>query len=124
DVYCNGGYLPRAYLIGNSLHYQDLEWYKKMEIHEINYRNYDEHEYGNKTHDEGHELCGDEAHEMSVFQIKIYKMIKYSFNNDKEYVVVKEDEYDDLTITREEACRAYQEIFRMIFEGGMVTRIE
>nr|GEY14283.1 hypothetical protein [Tanacetum cinerariifolium] len=30
DVYCNGGYLPRAYLIGNSLHYQDLEWYKDL----------------------------------------------------------------------------------------------
>ncbi|GKA58419.1 uncharacterized mitochondrial protein-like protein [Tanacetum coccineum] len=27
-------------------------------------------------------------------------MIKYSFNDEEEYVAVKEDEYDDLTITR------------------------
>ncbi|GJR49781.1 hypothetical protein Tco_1400302 [Tanacetum coccineum] len=45
-------------------------------------------------------------------------MIKYPFNDEEEYVV-KEDEYNDLTITSEEACRAYQEIFRMMDEGWM-----
>ncbi|GJS30214.1 hypothetical protein Tco_0490834 [Tanacetum coccineum] len=53
-----------------------------------------------------------------------YMMIKYSFNNDEEYVAVKEDEYDDLTITRKEACQAYQEIFQIMDEGWMVTRAE
>ncbi|GKB15250.1 hypothetical protein Tco_0849173 [Tanacetum coccineum] len=43
-------------------------------------------------------------------------MIKYSFKDEEEYVAVKEDEYDDLTITSDEACRAYQEIFRMMDE--------
>ncbi|GJV27665.1 hypothetical protein Tco_1384113 [Tanacetum coccineum] len=52
-------------------------------------------------------------------KIKRYKMIKYSFNDEEEYVAVKEDEYDDLIITSEEACRAYQEIFRMMDEGWM-----
>ncbi|GKC50814.1 hypothetical protein Tco_1073559 [Tanacetum coccineum] len=42
----------------------------------------------------------------------------------EEYVAVKEDEYDDLTITSEEACQAYQEIFWMMDEGWMVTRTE
>ncbi|GJR65176.1 retrotransposon protein, putative, ty1-copia subclass [Tanacetum coccineum] len=51
-------------------------------------------------------------------------MIKYSFNDEEEYVAVKEDEYNDLTITSEEACRAYQEIFRMMDEGWMVTRTD
>ncbi|GJW44964.1 hypothetical protein Tco_0073763 [Tanacetum coccineum] len=46
-------------------------------------------------------------------------MIKYSFNDEEEYVAVKEDEYNDLKITSEEACRAYQEIFRMMDEGWM-----
>ncbi|GKA70089.1 hypothetical protein Tco_0776153 [Tanacetum coccineum] len=45
-------------------------------------------------------------------------------NDMKECVAVKEDEYNDLTITNEEACRAYQEIFRMMDEGWMVTRTE
>ncbi|GJZ99770.1 hypothetical protein Tco_0672321 [Tanacetum coccineum] len=57
-----------------------------------------------------------------VCNIKRYMMIKYSFNDDEEYVVVKEDEYDDLTVTRKEACQAYQEIFRIMDEGWMVTR--
>ncbi|GJY47914.1 hypothetical protein Tco_0437870 [Tanacetum coccineum] len=28
-----------------------------------------------------------------------------------------QDKYDDLTITKEEACRAYQEIFQILDEG-------
>ncbi|GJX78629.1 hypothetical protein Tco_0326778 [Tanacetum coccineum] len=135
--YCNGGNLPDAYVIGNSLHYQDLEWYEALEdselkdeplrnkaimeglisndessndcwkrwkSHEIYYHNYDEGVYENETHEEGHELCGIKTCEVPVCQIKRYKMIKYSFNDEEEYVSLKEDEYNDLTITSEEAC--------------------
>ncbi|GJZ49021.1 hypothetical protein Tco_0603211 [Tanacetum coccineum] len=35
DGYCNGGNLPGAYHIGNSLHYQDLEWYEALEDCEL-----------------------------------------------------------------------------------------
>ncbi|GJR08712.1 hypothetical protein Tco_0791364 [Tanacetum coccineum] len=157
DGYCNGGNLTGAYHIGNSLHYQDLEWYealkdselkyealknkaimeglisddessndywKRWKSHEIFYHDYDEGEYENKTHEEGHELCGIKTRVVPVCQIKIYKMIKYSFNDEEEYVSVKEDEYNNLTITSEEACRAYQEIVQMMDEGWMVTRTE
>ncbi|GJT16889.1 VIER F-box protein 2 [Tanacetum coccineum] len=31
DGYCNGGNLPGAYIVGNTLHYQDLEWYEALE---------------------------------------------------------------------------------------------
>ncbi|GJT88428.1 hypothetical protein Tco_1070145 [Tanacetum coccineum] len=136
----NGGNLPGAYHIGNSLHYQDLEWYEALEdselknkalrnkaimeglisddesnndcwkrwkSHKIYYHNYDEGECENETHDEGHELCSIKTREVLVFQIKRYKMIKYSFNDEEEYVAAKEDEYNDLTITSEQACRAY-----------------
>ncbi|GJZ19889.1 hypothetical protein Tco_0556479 [Tanacetum coccineum] len=71
---------------------------------------------------EREELC--EIHELPVCKIRRYMMIKYSFNNDEEYVAIKEDEYDDLTIIREEAFRAYQEIFWIMDEGWMVTRAE
>ncbi|GJT03425.1 hypothetical protein Tco_0824594 [Tanacetum coccineum] len=64
---------------------------------------------------ESKELC--EVQELPMCNIRKYMMIKYSFNNEEEYVAVKEDEYDDLTITRNEACRAYQEIFRIMEEG-------
>ncbi|GKC43721.1 hypothetical protein Tco_1061443 [Tanacetum coccineum] len=141
DGYCNRGNLPSAYVIGNSIHYQDLKWYKALEdcklkdealrnkaimeglisddessndywkrwkSQEIYYDDYDEGEYKNETHEEGHELCGIKTREVPVCQIKRYKMIKYSFNGDEEYVAVKENEFNDLTITSEEACQAYQ----------------
>ncbi|GKC36934.1 hypothetical protein Tco_1049318 [Tanacetum coccineum] len=30
DRYCNGGNLPGAYIVGNTLRYQDLEWYEAL----------------------------------------------------------------------------------------------
>ncbi|GKE31456.1 hypothetical protein Tco_1450778 [Tanacetum coccineum] len=30
DGYCNGGNLPGAYIVGNTLHYQDIEWYEAL----------------------------------------------------------------------------------------------
>ncbi|GKE25962.1 hypothetical protein Tco_1441346, partial [Tanacetum coccineum] len=100
------------------------DYRKRWKIHEINYHNYDEGEYENETHKEGRELCGIKTHEVPVCQIKRYKMIKYSLNDEEEYVAVKEEEYDDLTNTSKEARRAYQEIFRMMDEGWMETRTE
>nr|GEY41339.1 putative reverse transcriptase domain, ribonuclease H-like domain, aspartic peptidase domain protein [Tanacetum cinerariifolium] len=35
DGYCYGGNLPEAYHFGNSLHYQDLEWYEALEDSEL-----------------------------------------------------------------------------------------
>ncbi|GJS83022.1 hypothetical protein Tco_0749563 [Tanacetum coccineum] len=48
----------------------------------------------------------------------------YITRNQFHYQDYDEDEYDDLTITRKEACLAYQEIFRIMDEGWMVTRAE
>ncbi|GKE45253.1 hypothetical protein Tco_1472537 [Tanacetum coccineum] len=35
DGLCNGGNLPGAYIIGNSLHYQDYEWYEASKDSEL-----------------------------------------------------------------------------------------
>ncbi|GJT04907.1 hypothetical protein Tco_0839369 [Tanacetum coccineum] len=35
DGYCNGGNLLGAYIIGNSLHYQNYEWYEDLEDGEL-----------------------------------------------------------------------------------------
>ncbi|GKC82556.1 hypothetical protein Tco_1138273 [Tanacetum coccineum] len=94
--------------------------WRRWESHEITYHDHDEIE--NETHDERQELC--EAHELPVCNIRRFKMIKYSFGQDEEYVVVKEDEYEDLARISNEACRAYQEIFRIMEKGWMVTRAE
>ncbi|GJU80683.1 hypothetical protein Tco_1283048 [Tanacetum coccineum] len=125
DGYCNGGNLLGAYHIGNFLHYQDLEWYealedselkdealrnkaimegsisddesckdgwRRWEDHEITHHDHDEIE--NETHNERQELC--KAHELPVCNIRRFKIIKYSFGQDEEYVVIKEGKYDDL----------------------------
>ncbi|GKG33988.1 hypothetical protein Tco_0434147, partial [Tanacetum coccineum] len=73
---------------------------------------------------EEHELSDDATRELPVCQIRRLFMIKYSLGDEEKYAVVKEDEYDDFANTSEEACRAYQEISRMMDEGWMVTRDE
>ncbi|GJY79057.1 hypothetical protein Tco_0484858 [Tanacetum coccineum] len=133
DGYCNGGNLPETYIIGNQLHYQDHEWYEALEDSELKDEtlrnkaimegfinedddesryeqmrrwninaNYDDTYETNHGDNKSEELC--KVHELPMCNIRRYMMIKYSFNNDEKYVAVKEDEYDDLTITREEAC--------------------
>ncbi|GJU95866.1 putative reverse transcriptase domain-containing protein [Tanacetum coccineum] len=66
------------------------------------------------------ELC--EIHEPLICNIRKYIMIKYSFNNDEEYVVVKEDEYDDLIMMRRDACQLPKIFLDFMDEGWMVTR--
>ncbi|GJZ71677.1 hypothetical protein Tco_0635528 [Tanacetum coccineum] len=144
-----------AYIVGNSLYYQDLKWYEALEDGELKeealkhkaivegiieeddesinegLRRWDGYEITNRDHEEikfemehyneGRcELFDD--HELSVCNIRKIKMIKYSFVDDEKYVAIKKDEYDDLTSTSKDACRAYQEIFCMMDEGWMVTR--
>ncbi|GJZ71194.1 putative ribonuclease H-like domain-containing protein [Tanacetum coccineum] len=36
DGYCNGGNLPGAYIVGNTLRYQDLEWYEAFKDSKLN----------------------------------------------------------------------------------------
>ncbi|GJU88211.1 hypothetical protein Tco_1300634 [Tanacetum coccineum] len=126
DGYCNGGNLPGAYIIRNTLRYQDFKWYEALKddkLKEEALKNKAIMEgiikYGNdESSNEDEERCEVfDDHERPVCNIRRFEMIKYSFGEDKEYVAVKENEYDDLMSTSEDACRAYQEIFRMMNEG-------
>ncbi|GKD66566.1 hypothetical protein Tco_1308674, partial [Tanacetum coccineum] len=117
DRYCNGGNLPGTYIIGNQLHYQNLEWYEALEDCELKdealrnkaimegfineyddetcyeqkrrwniYTNYDDAYEINHGDNEREELC--EVHELPICNVRRYMMIKYSFNNDEEYVAL------------------------------------
>ncbi|GJV11753.1 hypothetical protein Tco_1353294 [Tanacetum coccineum] len=98
------------------------DW-RRWDGYEITYHDQEEREYENGH--ENNEICElFDDHKLPVCNIRRFEMIKYSFRDDEEYVAVKEDEYDDLTNTSKDACRAYQEIFRMMDEGWMVTRNE
>ncbi|GJY29628.1 hypothetical protein Tco_0405395 [Tanacetum coccineum] len=128
DGYYNGVILPGANIVGNTICYQDLEWYDALkdnelkDSYEIADHDQEEREYENGEDKEKCELFDD--HELPVCNIRRFEMIKYSFGDDEEYVAVKEDEYDELTNTRKEAIHAYRDIFRMMNEGWMVTRMK
>nr|GEW33245.1 hypothetical protein [Tanacetum cinerariifolium] len=159
DGYCNEGNLPGAYIFGNTLHYQYLEWYEALEDIKLkdealknkaiiegiideddeSYNNgwrrwdgyenaiYYHEERENKEEHENKERCelfDNPHHDAPICKIRRFKIIKYSFGEDEEYVALKEHEYDDLTSTNEDACRTYQEIFRRMDKGWMVTRAE
>ncbi|GKC96480.1 hypothetical protein Tco_1161922 [Tanacetum coccineum] len=127
DGYCNEGNLPGAHIVRKSLHYQDFEWYKDLKDRELKdeaLRNKAIMEglinEDDESKDEARcELFDDATQELPACNIRRFEMIKYSFGDDEVYVAVKEDEYDDLTSTSKDACRAYQEIFRIMDKGWM-----
>ncbi|GKC77730.1 hypothetical protein Tco_1128504, partial [Tanacetum coccineum] len=69
-------------------------------------------------------LFDDPTQEPPVGKIRRFEMIKYSFGQEEEYAAIKEHEYDDFTRANDDACHAYQEIFRNMDEGWLVTRAE
>ncbi|GJR22149.1 hypothetical protein Tco_0970676 [Tanacetum coccineum] len=103
-------------LISDDESYNDC--WKRWKSHEINYHNHDEIKYENATHDEGQESC--EARKPPVCNVRRFKMIKYSFEHDKEYVVVKEDKYDDLEKTNDDACRALMTLNNVYFIASLI----
>ncbi|GJV15017.1 hypothetical protein Tco_1360340 [Tanacetum coccineum] len=128
DGFCNGRELSGML--------QDYWW--KVNDHEYspftNWRDHIHRPYANyycnaqdeeEQEDKGRcDLFNDTAQVLPVCEIKRFKMIKYSFGQEEEYVAIKEYEYDDLTRTKKDACHAYQEIFCNMDEGWLVTRAE
>ncbi|GJX91573.1 hypothetical protein Tco_0344899 [Tanacetum coccineum] len=85
--FCNEGDLLGMVRVGCMTYFQDYEWYN--------------------------ELADGDLKEEALKQKAIYERSwGDASQSDKEYVAIKECEYDDLTKTNEDACRAYQEIFR------------
>ncbi|GJT08811.1 reverse transcriptase domain-containing protein [Tanacetum coccineum] len=95
DGYCNGGNLPGTYFIENQLHYQDYEWYDALEDSELK-----DLALQNKASMEKVDDDNELTHDPPSCNLRKYTMIKYSFNDDEEYVAVKEDEYCDLATIR------------------------
>ncbi|GJX60422.1 hypothetical protein Tco_0291812 [Tanacetum coccineum] len=111
----------------NNNHYQDYEWYKALEDSELKYeslRNKAIMEGFIKDDDDEEELCRSSLEPLVMHDTKDYEMTSIHLDNTEEYVAIKEDEYDNLARTSNNTCRTYQEIFRMMDEGWMVTRAE
>ncbi|GKA05473.1 hypothetical protein Tco_0684593 [Tanacetum coccineum] len=89
DGYCNRGNLPGTYIIGNSLHYQDYEWYEALEDRELK-----EETFRNKVIMEG---TIDDDDESSYERQKRWNMYDDT-NHDHEY------EMDHGVYERQEIC--------------------
>ncbi|GKD65899.1 hypothetical protein Tco_1308007 [Tanacetum coccineum] len=126
DGYCHGGNLPGAYIVGNALRYQDLEWYNALKDSELKDEALRNKAIMDGLIDENNELINNDWRRWDGYEITDHDQEERKYENEyedkeryKEYVAIKEDEYDDLTNTSEDACRAYQEIFCMMDEGWM-----
>nr|GEV21910.1 hypothetical protein [Tanacetum cinerariifolium] len=112
DGYCNEGNLPGAYHIGNSLHYQDLEWYEASEDSEPK-----DEALRNKAIMEG--LINDD--ESSNDCRKNWKSHEIYYHNYDEGEYENETRNDGHELYGDEARRAYREIFQMMDKGWMVN---
>nr|GEW04239.1 hypothetical protein [Tanacetum cinerariifolium] len=69
----------------------------------------------NAQDNQRHEECRDDPTlEPSVCKIRIFEMMKYSFNDDQEYISIKESEYHNHS---KDNLDAYQELLHIIDEG-------
>ncbi|GKD07494.1 hypothetical protein Tco_1187179 [Tanacetum coccineum] len=67
---------------------------------------------------ENQEHKGDPIPEPSNCKVRRFEMMKYSFNDDEEYITIKESEY----LNHSKDCLdAYRELLRLIDEGSVVT---
>ncbi|GJS32511.1 hypothetical protein Tco_0530893 [Tanacetum coccineum] len=90
-----------------------------LDINRIFGRNYDTSNAGNTQDNQGHEECRDDpTHEQSICKIKRFKMMKYSFNADEEYIAIKEFEY--LSHAKDN-LNAYRELLRIIDKGWVMA---
>ncbi|GKA60373.1 hypothetical protein Tco_0759780, partial [Tanacetum coccineum] len=60
------------------------------------------------------EHTGDPIPEPSNCKVRIFEMMKYSFNDDEEYITIKESEYLNHS---KDILDAYRELLRLIDEG-------
>ncbi|GKA14716.1 hypothetical protein Tco_0694362 [Tanacetum coccineum] len=82
-------------------------------------RDYEACNFGDTQENQGHEEHkGNPNLEPSNCKIKRFKMMKYSFDDDEEYITIKESEYLNHS---KDSLDAYRELLRLIDEGWVVT---
>nr|GEY07825.1 hypothetical protein [Tanacetum cinerariifolium] len=113
DGFCNGGVLPRMVRFGYMAYFQD---YNCAPYH----ANEEEKQYKEYRC----LMLGNPRQEQLVYKNEMFDLIKYSFGPAKKYIAIKEYEHDDLKRANEDACHAYQEIFRVMDEGWFMTKAE
>ncbi|GJV78430.1 ribonuclease H-like domain-containing protein [Tanacetum coccineum] len=90
-----------------------------LDVNRIFRRNYEASNVGDTQENQGHEEHkGNPNPEPSNCKIRRFETMKYSFNDDEEYITIKESEYLNHS---KDSLDAYRELLRLIDEGWAVT---
>ncbi|GJX56114.1 hypothetical protein Tco_0286011 [Tanacetum coccineum] len=87
----------------------------RREINKVNKNVYATQAQDNQGHEE---RMDDPTLEPSVCKIRRFEMMKYSFNDDEEYIAIKESKYLNHS---KDNLDAYRELLRIINEGWIVA---
>ncbi|GKB28531.1 hypothetical protein Tco_0867932 [Tanacetum coccineum] len=92
-----------------------------LDVNRIFGWNYEASNVGDTQENQGHEEHKDNpTPEPSNCKIRRFEMMKYSFNDDEEYITIKESEYLNHL---KDSLDAYRELLRLIDEGWVVTTL-
>nr|GEX75561.1 transposase, Ptta/En/Spm, transposase, Tnp1/En/Spm-like protein [Tanacetum cinerariifolium] len=137
DEYCRRR-TPGMVRVGRMTYFQDHEWYdnlidgpytnaKPKWTFDPHLNNNHKHE-GNYEANNGRNIQGGQrymenlTHEPSTCKIRKFEMTKYTFEGDEEFVAIKELEHINQSETIIDARRAYQELYRKMDDGWLMSR--
>ncbi|GJR21370.1 hypothetical protein Tco_0969897 [Tanacetum coccineum] len=130
DGFCNGGELPGMVRVGSITYFQGHRWYNeladgKLMDETLALKAKFEGSWGDATpgvmkfcrwlknsFENFHEL-----HYEALVKLR-FEMMKYSFNDDEDYITIKESEHLNHS---KDSLDAYRELLRLIDEGWVVT---
>ncbi|GJU48119.1 hypothetical protein Tco_1217674 [Tanacetum coccineum] len=132
DGFCNGGELLGMVRVRTMTYFQDHSWYDeladgKLKEETLVLKTKIEESQGDATPGvmkfcRWLKSCFENFHEQEYdVLVRRFKMMKYSFDEDEEYITIKESEY--LKHSRD-SLDAYRELLRLIDDGWVVTTPE
>ncbi|GJS10643.1 hypothetical protein Tco_0367439 [Tanacetum coccineum] len=90
-----------------------------LDVNRIFGRDYEASNVCCTQENQGHK--GDPIHEPLNYKVRRFEIMKYSFDDDEEYITIKESEYLNYS---KDSLDAYRELLRLIDEGWVVTTPE
>nr|GEY28750.1 hypothetical protein [Tanacetum cinerariifolium] len=123
DRFCNGGELPGMVRLESMTYFQDHKWYDelvdgKLQDETLALMAKVKGSWGDAAPRDMKNIRIIQLLDHQTAKIKIFNMMKYSFNDDKEYITIKESEYLNHSKDR---LDAYREILRLIDEGWVIA---
>ncbi|GKC19974.1 hypothetical protein Tco_1022124, partial [Tanacetum coccineum] len=119
DGFCNSGELPGMVQGPYANAKTERTYNPYLDIKRIFSRNYEADNAGHTQDNQEHKK---EHHDPSTCRVGRFKMIKYSFDADDEYVAIKEHECSEHLESNIDTCQTYKELFYIMDEGWLVTK--